>query len=86
MSDKLPGKVTLPTDVAEALEEVLDYHWDDELEHLQEHLDNGGESRGHIFESLLKVRNWFDGANAQLSEFVDDSEDEEADDDADPDG
>ena len=38
-----------------ALETVLDYHWDDERQHYEQHSSGDG---GHVFQSLEVLRKW----------------------------
>jgi len=68
---KTETSLQMPRSVAKALQELLDYLWEDEEMHYICCKESGQEV-GHIFESMQQIRIWFDGS----SPFADDDESE----------
>ncbi len=61
-------KPEIPRKVRKALEEALDYSWDDELEYYA-NLTPEQRSLPGIFRNLVVVANWLDGTNHTAEEF-----------------
>ncbi len=49
-------RCSLPVDVEQAIEEVLDYLWHEEQRHFKE--VDGIEKQNHVFRSLALIRRW----------------------------
>ena len=65
---KLPAKEVLPEGVAKAVEEILGYLWEAELEDFI--ADGRGPDEGHIFCALAVLDGWFHGHGATPEELV----------------
>jgi hypothetical protein len=63
-----PAKDSLPEHVAKALEEVLSYLWQDEIENFI--ADEPAAHEPHIFRELVTVDGWFYGYRASAEELV----------------
>ena len=57
----------MPEDVASHLGTLLNYLWCDERKHAAEF---EGELGGHIFVSLVVIRNWLDGTNKSVEWYI----------------
>jgi hypothetical protein len=53
-----------------ALEAVVDYMWDDELEDCQEQYDNGESPDDHIFSHLVVLYNQVNGTDHKPMDFL----------------
>jgi len=62
---KNPGPASLPAEVLDAIERILDYLFYHELKHCR-CFDPENQS-GHIFTSLVAVRNWIDGTKRSVN-------------------
>jgi hypothetical protein len=69
-----PAKDHLPPEVSKAIEEVLWYLWQDELEAFI--ADEPEANEGHIFRSLVAIDRWFYGHTSTVEDFIRDYEDE----------
>ena len=47
--------------VTSAIDNVLDYLWEDELNNYVAEATGGAQSQGHVFESLCVLRSWVEG-------------------------
>lgn len=65
-SDKRTQNSNIPNPVREALQEVLDYLWDDELSDFRA-TDN---TDGHVFQSLVVVHSWLHGESKTASDYL----------------
>jgi hypothetical protein len=63
----------IPARVRAAIEEVLDYNWQDEMRHYAEYRDESTPAElrafNHVFLNLVKVRNWLDGVSYSADEW-----------------
>lgn len=58
-------KPQLPSDVKKALNHILCYMYDDELEDAREHFQENGDIDGHVFSDIVKIQNWMAGTNVR---------------------
>jgi hypothetical protein len=65
---RIPGKVTLPAEVAEAMDKVLWYVWQDEIENFI--ADEPGPDEEHIFRHIAVVDGWFYGHEETAEELA----------------
>lgn len=73
-TEQKPGRDTLPQPVAEALDALLWYLWEAELQDYSENRGEAGEEE-HIFHSVVTVDNWFEGGRpVSADEWADDFE------------
>jgi hypothetical protein len=67
-----PAKKTLPPEVARAIEAVLEFYWQEQLE---EFLADEPEAREeHCFRSMVAIDGWFYGHEMSAEDFVRDYE------------
>lgn len=66
--DLNPARETLPTEVAEAIEDVLWYLWEEARDGFI--ADGPGPGEGHIFRSLVAIDRWFYGHDEGPEEHV----------------
>lgn len=52
----MAGQTDIPADVADSIDAILGYLWDDE----QDDYEAEGEPEGHVFEHALRVSTWLD--------------------------
>lgn len=62
------GKAGVPCHVVEAIQAIVRYLWDDERKHRLE-ADPKSET-GHMFTSLVTIRNWLDGDTRTVDSWV----------------
>jgi hypothetical protein len=63
-----PAKDSLPGQVAEAIDEVLRYLWQDEIESFM--ADRPGTDEPHIFRALATIDGWCHGHGASAEELA----------------
>ena len=63
-----PARDALPSGVAEAIEDVLWYLWEEARDGFI--ADGPGPGEGHIFRSLVALDGWFSGHDATAEEFI----------------
>lgn len=68
MNAKTKAKDTLPASVAMAIEEVIGYLWEAEIENFI--ADEPTADEEHIFRSLVAIDQWFSGHEASPEEVV----------------
>jgi hypothetical protein len=67
-NERKPAKEVLQAEVAQAVEDVLWYLWDEAQEAFI--ADEPGPEEGHIFRSLVAIDGWFYGHDSTAEEFV----------------
>jgi hypothetical protein len=65
---KTPAKDSLPEHVAEAIDEILWYLWQDEIENFI--ADEPAPDEPHIFRAIATVDGWLHGYRASAEELV----------------
>jgi len=82
MSAKKPMRLrpTLPKKVRKALNDIIEYAWDDELESAEESLRDEGNIKGHIFCALVEADNWLRGTDVTPEDYLDEEEEDEEED------
>jgi len=56
-----PNRVTIPKHIAEALDKILEYLWDDEQNNFNQ--SSTERQEGHIFNSLSILKDWLEGGD-----------------------
>jgi len=63
-------KPSVPPRIHRAVNAVIDYLWDDELESARDFVKEGESLRDHIFESLVVLDNWLHGRSATAASYL----------------
>jgi hypothetical protein len=69
-------KPKLPSDVRKALNSVLCYLYDDELEDAREFFKDNETLDGHVFGDIIAVQNWMNGTNTRAVDELNLEEDQ----------
>lgn len=59
----------IPAEVRDAIETILEYNWQDELDDIREH-EGEIDATCHIFSSLVTLDNWINGRTKTVREYV----------------
>lgn len=64
MKKYYPNIVTIPKSISDALQEIIDYLWEDERQHF---IESPPKTRdGHIFNHLSTVKSWLEGGDEDV--------------------
>ncbi len=69
-------KPKLSPKIRAAIQLMVDYMHDDELESALEFRDENGDLKGHIFEDVVRVDNWLNGTGRSATQRLDAQEDD----------
>ena len=72
---KSPAKDTLPEDVAQAIEAIIEFHWVAEFENFI--ADEPAPDEEHIFRHLVALDGWLEGYEATAEKIVADTTDDD---------
>lgn len=68
----------LPAAIREAIEKVVEYSWDDEIDDYREQVEMCEDVQDHVFGFLVTLKNFVDGTDTAADEFVSLAADETA--------
>jgi hypothetical protein len=65
---------SLTPEIAEAIGNVLEYSWHDELKDAEEMVEENDGFEGHVFNHLVTINNWLSGLNKTPEEYIQEHE------------